>query len=210
MDFVPEVRVGVEGPSDVAMARALVESVGFRAVVYEPFEGSGKLDKRIRQMSQARPPVPWIFFRDADSSCPVALREDLLGGREHDAVIELRVPVTMTEAWLLADQAGFARHFHVPVGRIPTEPDTCLHAKRALLTACQSSTSARTRKDMVRGGPRVGPRYVSRLNEFAATVWDIERARQSSPSLDRTVRRLTWMYEQACRQAEEGYGVRSA
>ncbi|MCR2052783.1 hypothetical protein NSA19_07990 [Actinomyces bowdenii] len=102
----------------------------------------------------------------------------------------------MTEAWLLADDIGFADFFAVPVKSIPPCPDSLSHAKRELLRLCLRSRSSSVRHEVVRRDGSPGPLYVMRINEFAQQHWNVERARGNSPSLERAIGRLRLMREQ--------------
>ena len=179
------IRIAVEGASDEEMARKLMRHAGLTV--------SHELDKVIPRLAKTTVNDPWVVFRDADTACPVELRRQLIGDRPHDGAFELRFPTSMTEAWFLADAIGFAAHFRITRGRIPAVPDDLEHAKRSLLGLCQQSKSRALREDVVRPSGRPGPLYVLRMNEFAKMSWDIERASEHSPSLRRTVNRLSEM-----------------
>lgn len=188
------VSVAVEGASDQGMAHALVGYVGF-ALAKPPLSkgGKSKLDPLIGKLARTGVHNPWIVFRDADSDCPVALRERLIGAREHDGAFELRIAQSMTEAWLMADTEGFARYFSLSQDRMSTAPDRLQHAKNELLQLLAKSRSRKIREDMVSRQGKEGPLYVHRLNDFAQNHWDIDNARRVSPSLDRTASRLQKM-----------------
>lgn len=194
MPGTPMVSVAVEGQSDAGMVDALLKHVGL--VLAKPClvrNGVGNLDKLIGGLAGTSAHNPWIVFRDSDGECPVELREHLVRDRSHDGSFELRIACSMTEAWLLADAEGFSGVFRVAPRRIPSRPDELPHAKKALLRLCQSSRSQPLRKDMVRDDGTAGPLYVARLNEFAREHWDVARACTASPSLARTVERLSDM-----------------
>ena len=187
------IRIAVEGASDEEMARKLMRHAGLTVSHVLVKKGSGELDKGIPRLAKTTVNDPWVVFRDADTACPVELRRQLIGDRPHDGAFELRFPTSMTEAWFLADAIGFAAHFRITRGRIPAVPDDLEHAKRSLLGLCQQSKSRALREDVVRPSGRPGPLYVLRMNEFAKMSWDIERASEHSPSLRRTVNRLSEM-----------------
>jgi hypothetical protein len=187
------IRIAVEGASDEEMARKLMRHAGLTVSHVLVKKGSGELDKVIPRLAKTTVNDPWVVFRDADTACPVELRRQLIGDRPHDGAFELRFPTSMTEAWFLADAIGFAAHFRITRGRIPAVPDDLEHAKRSLLGLCQQSKSRALREDVVRPSGRPGPLYVLRMNEFAKMSWDIERASEHSPSLRRTVNRLSEM-----------------
>lgn len=193
----PYVSVAVEGESDMGMARALLESAGLalsRPCLVK--RGVANLDSLLPRLSRTKIHNPWIVFRDSDNQCPVELRMALIGSRPHDGGFELRFACSMTEAWLLADAENFSDHFKVPAQKVPRAPDQLRHAKRELLRLCRSSRSRRIRDDMTRADGAPGPLYVIRLNEFALKRWDVVKAQERSPSLRRTIARLTSMRTQ--------------
>jgi hypothetical protein len=96
----------------------------------------------------------------------------------------------MTEAWLLADRQGFADFFRVRVGQVPVDPESLPHAKQEVLRLCGNSRVRSIRRDMVRSTGEAGPLYVQRLNEFAATKWDVNGAAANSDSLIRAIRSI--------------------
>lgn len=188
------VSVAVEGRSDEGMARAVLEHVGFEVVKIIPKGGKSRLDEMIPGLSRTSTNNPWVVFRDADAECPVTLRSCLIGAREHDGSFELRIVQSMTEAWLMADIDGFARHFSIHKQTMSVTPDDLRHAKKELFSLLAKSRSRAVRQDMVSPKGQAGPLYTSGLNEFALNVWDIDVARQRSPSLDRTLERLADMH----------------
>ena len=205
MPGAPMVSVAVEGESDTGMVTTLLAHVGLelaRPCVVR--NGVGNLDKLIDGLSGTNAYNPWIVFRDSDGECPVALRERLVGGRPHDAGFEVRLACSMTEAWLLADVIGVADFFHVARSKVPRNPDELPHAKEALLRLCGSSRSQPPCKDMVRDNGKTGPLSVTRLNEFAREHWDVARACTASPSLTRTVARLSSMRDLLAQVLTEG------
>lgn len=197
MMSAPLVSVAVEGDSDVGMAHALLAHVGL--VLGRPClvkRGAASLDRLVPGLTRTTVDRPWIVFRDSDGDCPVALRKRLIGSRHHGGGFELRIACTMTETWLLADTNGFAEYFKVPATKIPQTPDSIPHAKKELLRLCQRHSPRAIRQDVVRADGGIGPLYVSRINEFARTVWDVERASIVSPSLARSVVRLSAMRDE--------------
>ncbi|AMD88225.1 hypothetical protein [Actinomyces radicidentis] len=187
----PAVSVAVEGDSDTGMAEAVLRAVGLtlsRPVLVK--HGVAKLDTLIPGLARTGPRSAWIVFRDADQACPVELHSKLIGARPHGAGFELRFACSMTEAWLLADGAGFASFFRVAPARLPRTPDSLPHAKHELIRLCQTSRSRSIRGAMARQDGSPGPLYVSTLNDFARTAWNVEDARDSSPSLSRSLERL--------------------
>lgn len=187
------VNVAVEGASDTGAARRIVETTGHE-VLGNPHvaRGKGNLDPKIPKYHMAARWSPWVVFRDSDAQCPVALRAHLMDtiSDRHPNFL-LRIAHSMTEAWFLADTAGFADYFGVSEGKVPPNPETLPHAKQTLLRLCRDSGSRDIREGVVAAdGHSTGPLFVEHLNEFALTRWDPEAAAASSDSLGRAIERL--------------------
>lgn len=181
----------VEGASDEQIARAVIHAAGRNVARVIAKGGKTRIDPLLPNYNQAALRAPWIVFRDSDTDCPVELYSRLTGGiQELAPSFLLRIVHPMSEAWLLADPEGFAEHFRVRVADVPRDPEGLAHAKSTLLRLCAGSRSREIRKDMVAPGDRVGPLYVSRINEFAASRWNVEEASQRSDSLRRAVLRI--------------------
>lgn len=181
--------VVVEGESDREAAKAIVRATGRSVAKVVVAGGKSRLDPRISNYNQAARRSSWIVFRDSDGACPVQLRDQLAAKiTAWSPNFSLRIAHSMTEAWLLADRDGFADFFRIRVGRVPTHPENLPHAKRELLRLCADSRARTIRQDMVRSSGEIGPLYVSRINEFASTRWDVAAAAANSESLARAVR----------------------
>lgn len=182
------INVAVEGESDRAAATAVVEAAGHSVAKLFIARGKNKLDPKIPNYYAAAKRTPWVVFRDSDDQCPVLLRRTLLARiTVPNPKFELRIAHTMTEAWLLADQTGFARFFRISRDRMPREPEASAHAKQTLLNLCLKSSLRSIREDVVTSDGMTGPLYVARINEFASTQWDVESAATNSPSLARAL-----------------------
>ncbi len=190
------VRCAVEGESDKGMAQALLRHVGLE-IIDKPLtkRGTGNLDPLIPKLAKTETYNPWVVFRDADLNCPVELRQKLLGKTPPNPAFQLRLAVSMMEAWLLADITGFTDFFAVRSEAMPQDPDKLPHAKNALLKLCLKSRRRQIREEVCSKSGGTGSLYVHHINEFASKRWDIEAAAQVSPSLERAVARLRAMRE---------------
>ena len=183
--------VVVEGESDRETAKAIVRAAERTVAKVVVAGGKSRLDPRIPKYNQAARRVPWIVFRDSDGACPALLRDELASTiTAWSPNFSLRIAHSMTEAWLLADWDGFADFFRVRAGRVPRDPERLPHAKREVLRLCADSTARTVRQDMVRSSGETGALYVSKINEFAATRWDVAAAAGNSDSLSRAIRSI--------------------
>lgn len=179
--------VVVEGLSDEAMARRVVEHAGGRITRLRSAGGRTKLDPKLLNYCRAARETAWIVFRDSDGHCPVSLREQLLAKVPENPLFLFRIVHTMTEAWLMADAKGFASYFKVKQGRVPASPEDVSQAKQTFLGLCLQSQSRNIREEVVRKDGQPGPLFVHHLNEFATTHWQVDRAAEASPSLRRAI-----------------------
>lgn len=183
------INVVVEGESDRGAITKLLRSRNLGCTV-TPRNGKTRLDPQIASYNRAARRGPWLVVRDSDDECPVALRARLLSDPQSSA-FSLRIAHTMIEAWLLADTDGFADFFSVSTARLPPRPEDLAHAKQSLIGLCLKSKSRRIRDDMVSAsGERAGPLYTQRLNEYAESTWDPDRAALNAPSLERALREI--------------------
>lgn len=186
----------VEGPSDEAVLRRIVQECGGDVHRVQVQNGKPSLRRALPGYNAAARWSAWLVLVDLDQSfpCPGALVADWLPAPSPH--MRLRVVVRQIESWLMADADRFAAFFSVRPGAMPARPDTLPDAKAALLTLVASSRRAAIRQDMTPrpgSGRRVGPAYASRLIEFAndhAKGWRADVAVTRSPSLASCVSRL--------------------
>lgn len=182
------INIAVEGESDQEVARSVAAHAGQEVNQVRVAGGKTKLDPLIRKYNSASTQMSWVVFRDSDGVCPVELRNRLLTGISHTSPdFRLRIAHSMSEAWLLAHPEGFADYFRVPANRIPSDPESLRNAKQTVLSLCGRSRSKVIREEMTVSGSQVGPLYVTRINEFAATTWDARIAELNSQSLRRAI-----------------------
>ncbi|MDR0283683.1 MAG: DUF4276 family protein [Propionibacteriaceae bacterium] len=185
--------VAVEGSSDQSVVAQVMSACGLRVDRWLPLGGKTKLDQRLPTYVRAAREVPdsrWVVFRDTDSRCPVTLKNHLLRDVAPLDTFILRLVHTEIEAWLLADRPAIAAWLGLSVAKVPTEPESIRDAKRALLVLASTTRKRTLRDGLVRADGQAGPRYAALLADFAATLWNPDTARQSSPSLDRAMRSL--------------------
>lgn len=155
--------------------------------------GKSTFDARIATYNQAAQHAPWLAVRDLDddaNGCPVDLRRSLVPVARQSPRFALRIAERSLEAWLMADRDKFASFFGVSPSLVPLTPEHEASPKRTVVNLCRKSRSSSVRRGMVppTGTPRlVGPEYTSFISEFAADHWRPEIARESAPSLERTL-----------------------
>lgn len=156
--------------------------------------GNGPLKAGIERFVAASHALPHVVLTDLDSSsCPPALLRGWRADRLPPRAL-LRVAVREVEAWLLADRSGIAGFLSVPVVKVPANPEDEPDPKQTLVGIARKSRKRRVAQELAPqsgSSNRVGPLYNARLVEFAACMWDVERARERAPSLDRAMQRLS-------------------
>jgi hypothetical protein len=188
------VTVAVEGPSDEAVARRLLEEMGLVAGPVHGGRGKHWLDQQMAGFNNAARYQPWLVLRDfdRDASCPPELVAKLMP--QPSPGMHLRFAVRSTEAWLLADRERIARFLSVSAASVPTEPDNLPDPKATMINLARRSRLRAIHEDMVPASGltvRVGRAYSARLAEFAAGPWRPGEAAKSSQSLRRCMRALS-------------------
>jgi hypothetical protein len=155
-------------------------------------QGSGSLRLRLPAFIRSAHAVPFVLFTDLDSTaCPVDLIHDW-APNGLPAGLLLRVAVREAESWLMADKERLSDYLRVPANHIPDRPEEIWNTKQAFVNVARRA-SKRIRESIVpaQGAQTpVGPEYTTELVNFIVTRWRPERARQSAPSLNRTIERL--------------------
>lgn len=192
----PPVNVLVEGITDEAVVRRLLEYVGLTCGTVYGKSGKGPLLQRLPNYNQAARFAPWLVVvdLDQDAECAPPFVRSVLpnpaGG------MQLRVAVRAIEAWLLADAERLAAFLGIRAVRIPPHPDAELDPKATLINLARRSRRRAMREDIVPregSGSRVGPGYAGRLIEFVTATewsWRPDVAAQHSDSLRRCVEAL--------------------
>lgn len=188
----------VEGASDFGVAETLITAAGHEIGQSVEKRAKSKLDPDIPKYLQAAtygPGLGWLILRDSDNECPVELRRLLEGVRLAGSTAPdnflLRIVHTMSEGWFLADTRNASAFFRIPENKLPQLPEEVADPKRLLLNLSLSHSPPAFRKRFVRTDGSPGPEFTSIMNEFARNSWDIHRAADKSPSLDRAIHRLS-------------------
>jgi hypothetical protein len=155
-------------------------------------KGVTKLVPALRRYVQLATHVnPVLCVADTDGQCALDLITQWLPPSATDRLV-LRLAVTEAESWLLADREGFAEALHIPLNKLPTNPDLEPDPKRLLLNLAKKSRTRQIREEVVSNSDpnKQGTGYNLHLAAFVRNGWDARRAAESSTSLDRALRRL--------------------
>lgn len=180
-----------EGPPDIEAVERLCKFVGGIEVIgKKALGGKTRVDPRLDKWNEsAKFNIPFVVFRDLDNDyvCAPELVADKLP--DLAPLMLFRIAVRSLESWLLADRNGLAKFLQVSRARLPLVPDDEHHPKTTLINIARRSRSSRIRERIVPHTPLAnqGPEFSAALTEFIWEGWDPDRARQNSPSLDKTI-----------------------
>lgn len=195
----PWMTVAVEGISDAAAARRLLDLTGFAVGPIHEGGGKDRLDRNLRAYSLAARHGPWLVLRDLDrAECAPSLRAKLEPQEVPDQFL-FRIAKRSIEAWLLADHRTVARVLGISAAKIPANPEDLDDPKRTVVSLARLSSKRELREDLV--PPKgvssiVGPGYTARLVELFRGPWDPEAAARRSSSLARCLEALRTLRDQ--------------
>jgi len=186
----------VEGPTDEAVLRRLLEEAGVAAGSVFGKSGKAFLRQNVQRYNRAAHHFPWIVLVDLnrEAECAPALCKAWLPNPASQMCF--RVAVREVESWLLADRERFARFLSVAITKIPRNPESLEDPKRAIVDLAAQSRRREIREDMTPrpgSGRRIGPAYTSRIIEFVTDRhfgWRPNVAAKSADSLHRCLRRF--------------------
>lgn len=178
----------VEGITDAAVARRLLDEAGLRAGAEYVGNGKSALDQNLSGYNNAARLSRWLVLRDLDedAACPPELLQRLLPSPAPH--MRLHFPVRSIEAWLIADAKTISQFLAVPETRVPADPDALPHPKRALVEVARRSRKRAVREAFVPApgtSAKIGPGYAASLIEFATAHWQPAEAAKRSQSLAR-------------------------
>lgn len=190
------VKLVVEGPTDEAILRRVLELVGVPCGSVYGRRGKAYIEKQLSNYNQAARWSPWLVVVDLDKSAPCAPLYVRARLPNPSSLMHFRLAVRATEAWLLADAERLADFLGIPPARVPPLPDTLDDPKRALVDLARRSRTSSIKEDMVpRPGShrRVGPGYPGRIIQFVTgpkSLWRPDVAASNSDSLRRCIQGL--------------------
>ena len=187
--------LAVEDRLSDAVATKILEKFGVEIVKRIGYQGKSYLERKTSELNRASNGVTVFMLTDLDSprDCPPRLIRSWVKGILNPRFC-FRVAVMEVESWIMADRAGFANFLSIPIHRIPFPTDAILNPKEFLVSLARRSRKRRLRDELVpEPGAKipVGYGYNTRLMEFVREHWNLERAASGSPSLKRTLDRIS-------------------
>jgi hypothetical protein len=188
------VQLVVEGELDEYVLRRLVNSIGgLNITACLGKRGKKNIEQHIQKYNNAAPYLPSICLIDLDNEpCVVTYLHKLIPAPHANLVI--RIAVCEIESWLIADRDNLSAFLGVAANKLPAYPDHSKDPKAEIVSAARSSRRKEILQDLIpapNSTSKVGKAYVAQLIKFVLTIWDIETARQHSPSLQRAFKAIT-------------------
>ena len=196
----------VEDRLSAAVATKILQHFNIEIVQRVIYEGNSYLQRKAQSYNQAAYHECGIFMlTDLDSPkiCPPALIQSWVKGSLNRWFF-LRVAVMEIESWIMADRLAVSEFLAIPFNRIPQNTDEISSPKEFVVSLARRSKSTRVRIALVPErndkSAKVGNAYNPWLIQFVREHWDLERAATVSPSLKRTLDRLTQATETGASQ----------
>ncbi len=190
-----EIALVVEDVLSLVLMEKVLAQTGRGYMVLRPLveRGVGNIRKSVPKYVSASRALPHVVLADLDQTrCAPLLRQQWGVAKLPDSML-FRVAVRESEAWVLADRAGFADFAGIPVIKVPAAPEALADPKLELVNLVRRSRNKRLAAELVPvqgSAVSIGPFYNERLGQFVRETWDVEAAMANSPSLERTFSRL--------------------
>lgn len=186
--------LAVEGRSDQVILTKLLKSLD--VCILGAFSKGGKVEllRKLNGYNQNARFAPWLVVLDLDqdAECAPSYARSILPSPNKKMM--LRFAVRSIESWLLADIGRMARFLKIKAENFPRNPDAEDDPKQSLIDLVNQKCNSRSiRQDMLPhdlGETRVGPGYISRMEDFAINHWRPAVAAERSDSLARCIRAL--------------------
>ena len=187
--------LAVEDRLSDAVATKILETFGVKIVKRIGFQGKSDLERKTPELNRAANSITVFMLTDLDTprECPPGLIRSWIKG-PINPMFFFRVAVMEVESWVIADRIGFAAFLSIPLHRIPSPTDDILNPKEFLLSLARRSKKKSVREALLPAQGTtfsVGNAYNTLLSEFVREHWDLERAATVSPSLKRTLDRIS-------------------
>ena len=187
--------LAVEDRLSDAVATKILETFSVKIVKRIGFQGKSDLERKTPELNRAANDMTVFMLTDLDSprDCPPRLIRSWVKGILNPRFC-FRVAVMEVESWVMADRIGLAAFLSIPLHRIPSPTDNVLNPKEFLVSLARRSRKKAIRAALVPAQDAilsVGNEYNTLLTEFVREHWDLERAASVSPSLKRTLDRIS-------------------
>ncbi|MDD9972893.1 MAG: hypothetical protein OXU27_02755 [Candidatus Poribacteria bacterium] len=161
------------------------------------YEGNSYLQRKAPNYNRAAHQECGVFMLtdlDSPNICPPTLIRSWVRGPLNRWFF-LRIAVMEIESWIVADRQAISEFLAIPANRIPRNTDEIADPKEFLVSLARRSRKTRLREALVPSrndkSAKTGNEYNARLIQFVRDHWDLERAATASPSLKRTLDRIS-------------------
>ena len=165
--------------------------------IWNAIRGEGKtyLQQKALEFNRSANGTAIFMLTDLDSpqNCPPRLIKSWIKGHLNPRFF-FRVAVMEVESWVMADRDGVANFLSIPVHRVPRNTDEIPNPKEFLVSLARRSKKKTLRAALIPAQGTIlpiGNEYNALLSEFVRNHWNLERAATVSPSLKRTLDRLS-------------------
>jgi hypothetical protein len=156
-------------------------------------EGFGRLKKGINGFNSSSYYTPFFVLTDLNHQykCPPELLNNWLDSPKNPNLF-FSVAVIEVEAWILADRHNFSTYIGQSHDLIPDKVDEIYDPKNLLISLVRKSHNKYLIDSIVpqKKCAKQGPNYNEPLIDFIENHWDIDAAKNNSPSLKRTIQKL--------------------
>jgi hypothetical protein len=156
-------------------------------------QGYGYLKRILPGLNDAAKGMPYLVLTDLDNAeCPLSLISDWLSQPKHPNLI-LRIAVKEVEAWLLAHREAWAKFLSISIDLIPDNVDEIADPKEFLINLVRRSNKGSLRHAIVPekdSTAKIGKDYNGQLIQFVNQNWQMNIAKNYSPSLARTIKTI--------------------
>lgn len=184
------INLAFEDPLHEAVLRKLFSQPGFSVGRCFSHGGSGYLKTQMKGFNHAARVTPFLVLTDLDRvECAPILLKDWLPFPRHQNLL-FRVAVREVESWVLAHRESFAKYLGINPNKIPLQVDEVIDPKQFLINLARKSKYRQMRDAIVpRSGSsaKQGPDYNGALTTFVKDHWNINKAAQNSPSLQKMI-----------------------
>ena len=190
-----DIALVVEDVLSLVLMEKVLAHTGRGYTVLRPLvaRGVGNMRKSVSKYLNASRALPHVVLVDLDQTpCAPQLREQW-GVATLPRSMLFRVAVREAEAWVLADQEGFASFAGIPASKISPAPESLADPKQELINLVRRSRNKRLVAELVPAqgsAVSIGPLYNERMRQFVHERWNVDAAMAHAPSLARTFDRL--------------------
>ncbi len=181
--------------SEVVLTKIIDSTNNFRIVHKLGRTGCGDIGKNINKYNRLAKIHHIIIMLDLDLKPDEQNHIDGLIAKISNKEDKLlfSVPVKEVESWLLADRQGISSFLNISIAKIDLSPENLLDPKEKIIhlsRTCKNRDAKAGIPPKSGAAAKVGIFYNSILRNYVEEFWSIDRAKENSPSLRKTIKML--------------------